>query len=235
MNASALRLGFLSAVLGLTLAPLAQAIPVTVNFAAHAIGVDGPTPLGFTNFPVFGSFTYENSIADSSADPNVGAYADALTDFSLVIGTLYNIVNDTPGSIGIANDKPNGVNFIDRMTFAFEASNAVVGPGSIPLSVVFDFLEFGPVPQSLFTSTALPQTGADWPSAAALDQTSGFGDFKVTFGVGSSLSFVTYKLDSFTAAPVTSPASVPDSAPVAGLLALALGAMAAGARRVRRA
>lgn len=242
MRLSSPRLGFLSAVLGLAIAPLAQAIPATVNFTAQMTGSSNdlfPAGTG-AGFVSSGSFTYEDSIVDSESDLSIGRYVNALTSFTFNIGVLV-IVNNGPANITIVNDQPTGGgNFRDRILMSFFATDSTPAAGFFPQAVQIDMGTFPSASPTAVTSTDLPAAGAAWPNLASL---TGFtlggsvaaSDMAISFGhVGGSTPTIGFNFLSFTPVQPPPTASVPDTASVAGLLALTLGAMAAGARRLRR-
>lgn len=222
-----LSLSVLAAMASLALAPLAQAVPVTVSFSGNVYF--GASPLGsLTGQTVSGSFTYESASPDlDPATASMGHY-QPITSALVTVG-------------GFA------ATYVAGTSDLWIYDNLVVGPGVFTDGVSVDFVttsnnvsgytlsNFGLLlytpnnATTAFSTDALPTSGAGWPAISAF---SGYNTLTLSFANGGPGTYATATITSLTA---TASPGTPDGGSVALLLGAGLLATWTASRRLRPA
>jgi len=172
--------------IGMFDAAVADATPITFNFAGNVASVDSSLGSTFSvGQTLSGSYTFESTTADSEVDPAFGLYGNALTTLSFTIGSYIGTLGVGASEFAVSNSPPPPTGIGD---FYDLTADPVSGPsvGSDPPKTFA--LRVRDDTASALSSDALPVTP---PDLAIFTSTTWFLLFDSGAQVGGPLTSLT--------------------------------------------
>ena len=212
----------------------ASASPVTYHFSGDASSVSTPDFAGALATAtggygsISGSFTFDNSVADSNSDSSVGVYPGAITSLQFSIGGLTFGADDTAGNRTIEVDdnklntgtgNPNDRYLVDMGT-TFSTNHSIDGFGNL------DTFQIG-----LHDGDGTTFSGDSFPTLSQINALTAFRGLRLHFSSALESGTVQYTLGQFYAPEGGGSSGVPE--PPAMVL-LGTGLLGIGFLRRRR-